>query len=182
MESREFLEKYVTESNAIENIRVVKNHHLFVDHLKAAELVMRSAEEIKTVMKPGDIHRILMKNELSDAGDYRKVRVWVGPYPKAKPENIEKLMERWQESLSRDTWPTHLITALPATNLAWHYHHWFEAIHPFIDGNGRTGRLILNNIRLLFCLPWLIVPFSERARYYDNIRQWEKEHKNLLDL
>lgn len=178
MENKALLERYVNESNAIENISVGKNHHLFIDHLKAAELVWQSAEEFKVVMMPENIHKVLMKNELSDAGNYRKVKVWVGLESKARPENVARLMERWKDYLLRDLW----VPSEASDKLAWHYHHWFEAIHPFIDGNGRTGRLILNNIRLLFGLPWLIVPFTERAHYYDSIRRWEAEHKSLLEL
>jgi len=176
MENQELLEKYVIESNAIENISVKKNHHLFADHLKAATLVWRSAEERKVVVTPRSIHGILMKNELADAGNYRKVMVWVGRERKALPEDVTMLMTRWEDDLLRDMW----VPRDTAENLAWHYHHWFEAIHPFVDGNGRTGRLILNNIRLIFGLPWLVIPFAERARYYDSILQWESMHKNLL--
>ena len=182
MVNKELLERYVVESNAIEGISVRKNNSLFADHLKAAELVVQSAEEFKAVMKPESIHQVLMKNALSDAGKFRRVQVWVALYPKAKPENVEKLMERWQESLLHDIWSAPLMAPSPAADLAWHYHHWFEAIHPFVDGNGRTGRLILNNILLLFGLPWLIILFSKRAQYYDNIRRWEIEHKSLLEL
>jgi len=181
MESEAFLEKYVNESNAIENIVVGKNHPLFTDHLRAAELVVQSAEEFRAVMKPENIHQILMKNVLSDAGKFRQVQVWVALETKAKPENVEKLMERWQESLLHDIWAAPRMARLPATSLAWHYHHWFEAIHPFVDGNGRTGRLILNNILLLFDLPWMLIPFSSRTQYYESIRQWEIKNKALFE-
>jgi len=177
MENQELLEKYVYESNAIENICVKKNHHLFADHLRAATLVWRSAEERKFVVTPKGVHGILMKNELADAGSYRKVMVWVGLKKKARPENLVVLMERWEEALLRDLW----VPRDTPENLAWHYHHWFESIHPFIDGNGRTGRLILNNIRLVFGLPWLIISFAERTRYYDSIIRWESSHKNLIE-
>ena len=179
--SKKLFEDYVKESNAIENIFVRKNHHLFVDHLKATEFVVSSALGPKVPVMPESIHAILMRRELSDAGKLRKVRVWVNLDLKPYPENIEKLVKSWKRSLQKNLQNSiSLVMPSQAEDFAWHYHHWFESIHPFMDGNGRTGRLILNNIRLLVGLPWLIIPFSEREQYYESIRKWELEHKDLL--
>lgn len=176
--SRSFLKEHVRQSNKIENIDVRESHHLFMDHLAAAEFVVKSAQELKAIAAAGEIHRILMKRELPEAGRFRKVNVWVGLDSKPRPENVEGLMKRWDEFLQRDIWSRK--SKEEGAALAWHYHHWFEAIHPFIDGNGRTGRLILNNIRLLFGLPWWIVLFIDRQKYYDSIRNWEARNKSLF--
>lgn len=58
----------------------------------------------------------------------------------------------------------------------WDLHHEFEHIHPFFDGNGRTGRLWLNALRLAAGLPWLTVWAADRQRYYAAIRAWELAH------
>ncbi len=173
---RRVLMEHVIQSNAIENIFVEKNHHLFTDHFTAAELVVKSALELKVVMTPESIHRILMKREMPDAGKLRTIRPWVDLESNPHPEDTDGLMERWKQSLLKDIW----APVSRGAELAWHYHHWFEAIHPFRDGNGRTGRLILNNIRLLCGLPWFIVLFEERQKYYDSIRSWEEKHKELF--
>ena len=179
--TRKLLEDYVRESNAIENISVRKNHHFFVDHLKAAGYVVNSALGPKAIVSPESIHATLMRRELSDAGRLRRVKVWVGFDSKPYPEDVKELMKHWKESLQRNL-RNGVLLATPnqAEGFAWHYHHWFEAIHPFVDGNGRTGRLVLNNIRLLLGFPWLTIRFSEREQYYENIRKWELEHKDLL--
>lgn len=182
--TRQLLEFHVEESNKIENIQVGILHHLFIDHLKTAKFVYRLAMNYRVLVSPQKIHGILMKNEPLEAGKYRKVWVRVGPYLKCPPELVNKFMVQWEKSLEGDVEYKYFHASNEEKeNLAWHYHHWFEAIHPFIDGNGRTGRLILNNIRLLFNLPWLIVNFSERQEYYNDILIWEhKFSKKLLKI
>ena len=175
------LERHVSESNAIENIFVEKNHRLFADHLAAAEFIFESSGRLN-ILTPESIHKILMRRELPKAGEFRAVGVRVGPYLKPRPEYIEKLMGQWKESLKKDIEDGCRLTPDQKNELAWHYHHWFEAIHPFVDGNGRTGRLILNNIRLLLGISWIVVCFSEREQYYNSIRKWEMEYKTLLEI
>jgi len=172
------LKKYVKESNAIENIFVKENHHLFADHLEAAKLVVNQSSKSK-IVSPQSIHAILMRREFSDAGSFRTLQVRVGLDVKPPPGRVSAYMTRWEISLFSS------FSTLIKRNkekIAWYYHDWFEAIHPFLDGNGRTGRLILNNARLLLGLPWLIVRFSKREQYYEKIRKWEAEHKELFRI
>lgn len=177
--SEQYLEEHVVESNAIENIFVDKRHHFFKDHLAAAQVVAKAARESRVVVSPESIHGILMKNEMADAGKIREVYVRVGSFLKPKPVDVEKLMEKWKESLLKDLWQEQ--SAIGA-GLAWHYHHWFEAIHPFRDGNGRTGRLLLNAIRLVFGQPWLVIYSRGKEDYYRAIRRWEEEHGDLFKI
>ena len=177
---RKLLENHVIESNAIENIFVEKSHHLFVDHMAAAEFVFGSALDSKTIARPESVHRILMRNELSEAGKFRRVGVCVGSNLKPPPEIIDKLIKRWWESLQEGLLDKSSLPRKQKEELAWYFHYWFEAILPFVDGNGRAGRLILNNVRLLWGLPWLIVYFSERQEYYSDISRWEMEHQKFF--
>lgn len=53
-------------------------------------------------------------------------------------------------------------------------HDWLLCIHPYIDGNGRTARLVWNMLRLYKGLPWHIVEAKGRHLYYAQIRRVEK--------
>lgn len=173
--------RYVEESNAIENIFAEGWDPLFSDHLEVARIVYRLAIDQKVFLPPEKIHYAIMRQVLSEeAGQFRKVRVWVGSEIKILPKKIPSQMEKWRESLKMDFVNIFDISTERKEILTWHYHDWFEAIHPFVDGNGRTGRLILNNIRLLVGLPWFTVLAADRLKYYAKIREWEMEHASLL--
>lgn len=47
------------------------------------------------------------------------------------------------------------------------FHLQFESIHPFIDGNGRTGRLLMNLQLIQAGLPAINIKFADRRKYYD---------------
>ena len=55
------------------------------------------------------------------------------------------------------------------------FHLEFEGIHPFIDGNGRTGRLIMNLDLIRNGFPPINVKFADRKRYYDAFDAYYKE-------
>jgi fido (protein-threonine AMPylation protein) len=62
----------------------------------------------------------------------------------------------------------------PAAVHAWTIHDEFECAHPFTDGNGRTGRLLLNAVRRRYGLSWRVVcdGDAERRSYFANIRDY----------
>ncbi len=104
-----------------------------------------------------DIHGILIRNlNRRIAGKIRDCDVWVGGRKCFEPEKIK-------EQLS-------LLCGLPYPKdeeeiKIWHIH--FEGIHPFEDGNGRIGRILMNIQRLKISLPLLIINHGkEQMEYY----------------
>ncbi len=51
-----------------------------------------------------------------------------------------------------------------------HFHHRFVHIHPFVDGNGRTARLLMNLILMQHGYPPAVIRAENRARYYETLR------------
>ena len=84
------------------------------------------------------LHRIVAAKVMDqgDAGRYRTIRVRVGPYMPPPPEEVSGLMFELLE-----WWNKNAATLSPVLSSAI-IHYRFEAIHPFADGNGRTGRAL----------------------------------------
>ncbi len=78
-------------------------------------------------------------------------------------------------------WHNENRTKLHPLTLAIIFHHKFEKIHPFMDGNGRTGRMLLNYILLKDDCPPLIVHKKTRTDYLDALRKADKSGLNKAE-
>ena len=58
-------------------------------------------------------------------------------------------------------------------------HHYFETIHPFIDGNGRTGRLLLQKVLTDLGEDPAIIFFDDRSEYYDAIQNFRVDRRKI---
>lgn len=100
-----------------------------------------------------------------------------GPYVKI---DMSLLLE-WYEENKKKLHPLVLASL---------FHHKFEKIHPFSDGNGRTGRMFVNIILMNNGYPPMIIYKKDRARYLDalssadkiNLTKTEKGYKELVDF
>jgi Fic family protein len=123
-----------------------------------------------------DIHRIIFENSKSFAGKFRERGTEVGirdalgnlihlgaPATRVVPL-LNELIKWYKKSRKK----------LPPIVLAAVVHNQFEYIHPFEDGNGRVGRLLLNNILLKHKLPPVNISLKNRRKYYSTLKEFQK--------
>ncbi|HIH32242.1 TPA: Fic family protein [Candidatus Woesearchaeota archaeon] len=123
------------------------------------------------------IHKIVFKNSKSFAGQLRKkgeeVVVMGGGIvihegaPQARINHLLNKLVEWYE-LNKNKYPALILSAV--------IHNQFENIHPFRDGNGRVGRILLNNILIKHGLPPVNIDFKNRVQYYESLQEYEKNH------
>lgn len=109
-----------------------------------------------------DIHKRLLKNIDKRVGSFRShnVRVFGATFETTDAKYVAAdmgLLLQWYRKERRQLHPL-IVAAI--------FHEKFERIHPFYDGNGRTGRMILNIIVLRAGFPPLIVKHKDRKQYY----------------
>jgi len=157
----------------IDDIIETSNHFVAFDYLLDTIDEPFSNEIIK------EFHRIL-KSSTSDAtkkwfavGDWKKLANEVGGAETSLPEKVEtdmNLLNDWYNSLS----------GIVFENIV-EYHYRFEEIHPFQDGNGRVGRLIM----FRECLRNNIIPFiiddNHKQYYYRGLKEFDRVRGYLID-
>lgn len=107
------------------------------------------------------VHTLVLMDRPRDAGTYRKlpVRISGAVNTPADPVMIPELMERLSSEYLSDE--RHIIIKAAV------FHLKFEGIHPFVDGNGRTGRLLLNMSLMKEGYLPVNIKYSDRIRYYN---------------
>lgn len=116
------------------------------------------------------IHLLVLKGiNDDDAGKYRSVNVEIGGslFKPPAPESVAGAMEQFAQWLQKASAPGDLFKSEEAILAASAAHTWFVTIHPFIDGNGRVARLLMNLILMRFGFPIAVVAREDRLRYYD---------------
>lgn len=150
------VEEFLRESNAIERVYDDKS----LENAKYAWGYLMDHDTI-TIHIVKRVHSILMYNHLPhpDLGTFRNIMVYIGGKPAINPLRILERMNQWCAAMV-STNPTHNSKDL---------HVMYEGIHPFVDGNGRTGRIFMNWHRLKITQePLLIIhEGNEQQKYYE---------------
>ncbi|HLC60147.1 MAG TPA: Fic family protein [Candidatus Nanoarchaeia archaeon] len=188
-----FTVNFTYESNAIEgNSLTLKDVTLILHEKKAVKvkdlreiyetLNTRKAMELvfsnKLRINREDIiglHKILVKDTGVSSG-YKKLPNFIlGRNVKtAKPENVEKEMSDLMD------W-YHKNKEMHPLQRASIFHGKFEKIHPFEDGNGRVGRLLINIMLLNHDYPPLIIRKTQRLAYFGCLEAFDKGHPDKLN-
>jgi Fic family protein len=163
-------------------------HNLMVfDHHKALLYVVEAAKRKEKITEKQirDISAMVMKNTGSqyntalgdfDAskGEYRLVGVHAGkrtfPDYRKVPALMKKLIEYIDSEQEKQN--------MDVLQLAFEVHFRFVSIHPFVDGNGRVARLLMNYILAYYDFPMLVVSTSDRLKYID-VLYHAQENENM---
>jgi Fic family protein len=111
-------------------------------------------------------HRLITKNQClpqDRKGVWRREDVWVGKQKAPSWETVPELMNEWIRKANR--YQSADITKEEKDGLLLELHLEFEKIHPFVDGNGRTGRMLWNFQRLKCGLPLAIINEKNKEAY-----------------
>lgn len=131
-------------------------------------LAQRSSEPVRAI-DVRNIHKAVLSGiNDTEAGKYRSVEVRISgsDFSPPPPERVHTEMERFTQWLRRVTDPASPDQTDPLV-LACAAHAWFVYIHPFVDGNGRTARLIMNLILIRKGYPLAVITDREKQRYYE---------------
>ncbi|UZE94272.1 MAG: Fic family protein [Candidatus Pacearchaeota archaeon] len=143
-----------------------------INHKKAFDYILNYKKDL-TKEFILEIHKLVIINALrqdliSQIGRYRTIQVFVGrsipPKPQDVPREMAKLL-RWYGTNKKKLHP--LV-------LASYFHTEFERIHPFVDGNGRVGRLLMNFIMHKSHYPMINIPKKRKFKYYQVLQKMHR--------
>lgn len=178
--NEEFLVEFTYNSNAIEGNTLTlretdmvlrgltidqksfKEHMEVIGHKEAFDYVRQLVSENDPISEKiiKDIHYFVLADKKDDRGVYRRVpvRIMGAAHEPVQPyliiPKMVELLERYKSS------EEDIVTKMAR------FHIEFEGIHPFIDGNGRTGRLLVNLELMKAGFPPIDIKFTDRLKYY----------------
>lgn len=174
--------RYIFETNTIGVVDGAINVDDIIEttnHFRAIDYIIEDTESKLTEKYIKHLH-FLLKSGTSDerkdwfrVGEYKKIPNEVGGSDTVLPENVHKEIKALLKEYNSK--------GLPSLEDIIYFHQRFEAIHPFQDGNGGVGRLIM----FRECLRCGYVPFiitdELKMYYYNGLRHWPKIKGYLMD-
>ena len=148
-----------------------------LDHFEAFEYVMQNTQHqiaealLKEINKRVTLHTISYRSPEAIPGEYTTTDMAAGDTVFGDHEQliakVPKLLESTEKAIAS--------AAVHPMILAARFHGFYEYLHPFRDGNGRTGRLVSNYILLRSGHPLLIIPSEARQEYISALRMIRTE-------
>jgi Fic family protein len=195
--SEDFMIEYTYNSNAIEGStltleetalvlkegvtvggKALKHHLEAIGHRDAyyyvEDLVKNKIPLSERVIK--DIHSLVLMDRQRDKGIYRSVPVRVGSFHPCQPYEVPVQMERLMFDYDGDMQKLHVVERAAL------FHLRFETVHPFIDGNGRVGRLLLNLELMKAGYPPINVNFTDRTKYYGCFNHYRENDNDASQM
>ena len=186
----EFMVEYTYNSNAIEgntltlretymvlqgmtiDKKPLKEHLEAVGHKEAFEYMTELARDNTPLTENiiNQIHYLVLADKKEDRGVYRKIPVQIvgAKTTPVQPYLIKPLMEQLLSQYNSSN--EHIISKLAR------FHLEYESIHPYVDGNGRSGRLLVNFELMKAGYPPIDIKFTDRARYYETFDEYNSKN------
>lgn len=150
----------------------LKDHLEAVGYKEAFQYVEELAKQDKplTDFEIKSIHGLVLADRPEDKGTFRRVNVRIAGAltEPVQPYLIEPKIEELLEDYKNWAQTMHVVERVAL------FHLRFESIHPFIDGNGRTGRLLMNLQLIKEGLPAVNIKYSDRRSYYDAFDEYAR--------
>ena len=148
----------------------LREHFEVINHKRAIEYVetLATATEPITPFHVRQIHQLILTGiDDENAGQYRQtsVRIAGARHQPPEPWQVPPLLDKWSKWLNRQARTLHPIERAAVA------HHRLVAIHPFIDGNGRAARLVMNLLLFRDGYPPTIILRINRQQYYRVLTQ-----------
>lgn len=139
--------------------------------------LIRQTDEHVSISLIKELHKIVFKNSKDFAGKLRGIGIEVVVMdvhgnvihrgaPQRQIANLLKELVEWYDKNKNKYHPIVLAAVV---------HNQFENIHPFQDGNGRVGRLLLNNVLIKHNMPPVNIELKNRGEYYASLQSYEKQ-------
>ena len=161
-EAREIIHDKISPNKPLKDVRETEAHSkTFLQMLKKREKITK---EILLIWH----QNIFGETKPDIAGKFRDYLVRVGPHLAPDWQEVKDLMKNFMEFINKNK-------KMNPVELAGRTHYQFEKIHPFGDGNGRIGRLLMNFILWHKEYPMLIIEYKKRKSYYKALQK-DEEH------
>lgn len=166
-ETRELVEHKIAPHKPMRDVKETENHaRIFLEMIKQKEKL-----SIPLILK---WHEQIFQETKSDiAGKFRDYLVKVCEHIAPDWQDVQHLMKELIAFYDKNK-------KMSAAELAARMHYKFEKIHPFGDGNGRIGRLIMNQILWQNGYPLLIIEYTKRKAYYRALQKDEDHFFNYF--
>lgn len=173
--------RYIYETNTIGASEPINIDDITetINHFKCFDFCLDNAEKPLSISMIKNFHKLLKSNtsdekkEWFNVGEFKKLPNTIGGKETTKPENVEKEIKKLLDEYNKKE-KKEIEDIIE-------FHQKFESIHPFQDGNGRVGRLVM----FKECLANNIVPFiitdDLKYYYYRGLNEWQNEKGFLFD-